>query len=38
MNIISKFKDEYKLIGLLSIKPTVIFTIMMFILLLYGSV
>lgn len=38
MNIISKFKDEYKLIGLLSIKPTVIFTIMMFILLLYSSV
>ena len=38
MNIISKFKDEYKLIGLLLMKPAVIFTIMMFILLLYGSV
>ena len=38
MNIISKCKDEYKLIGLLLMKPAVIFTIMMFILLLYGSV
>ena len=38
MNIISKFKDEYKLIGLLSIKPTVIFMIIMFILLIYGNV
>lgn len=38
MNIISKCKDEYKLIGLLLMKPAVIFTIMMFMLLLYGSV
>ena len=38
MNIILKCKDEYKLIGLLLMKPAVIFTIMMFILLLYGSV
>lgn len=38
MNINLQLKNEYRLIGLLLMKLAVIFTIMMFILLLYGSV
>lgn len=37
MNINLQLKNEYRLIGLLLMKPTVILIIMMFILLVYGS-